>query len=193
MATKITMSKFKTWFLSILIILSVTIYGCASPVSGLKSFADVADGYKFLYPNGWIPVDIEGKSAGVDTVLRDLIERSENLSVIISDVPANKKLQDLGTPSDVGYRFLKKVNQNSNSDRQTDFLRAESREVNGKTYYILEYQVQNANAPERHNLASVAVNRGKLYTFNISTEENRWDKVKDVFEVAVKSFTLDAR
>ena len=172
-----------------LISLTTILSGCSAGITGLQSYVNSAQGYEFLYPNGWIPVDVRGASEGVDLVYRDLVERDENLSVIISDVPEGKTLEDLGSPTDVGYRFLKAVD-NPNSDRQTDFISAEAREGKDKTYYILEYEVENPGEQVRHNIASVAVSRGKLFTFNLSTNDKRWSKVKDSFEIAAKSFTV---
>ena len=173
-----------------LISLTTLITSCSAGISGLQSYVNTAQGYEFLYPNGWLPVTVENASTGVDLVYRDLIERTENLSVIISEVPEGKKLEDLGTPTDVGYRFLKAANNIPNSDRETDFISAEAREGKDKTYYILEYEVETTNEAPRHNIASVAVSRGKLFTFNLSTTEKRWPKVKETFEIAAKSFTV---
>ncbi|VEP16085.1 PsbP [Hyella patelloides LEGE 07179] len=172
-----------------LISLTTLISSCSAGVSGLQSYVNTAQGYEFLYPNGWLPVTVKNASAGVDLVYRDLVERTENLSVIISDVPEGKTLEDLGSPTDVGYRFLKAVN-NPDSDRETDFISAEAREGKDKTYYILEYEVENPDEPIRHNIASVAVSRGKLFTFNLSTTDRRWSTVKETFEIAAKSFTV---
>ena len=174
----------------LLIFLSITLSSCSVGVSGLKSYVNPTQGYEFLYPNGWIPVDLKNPSQGVDVVFRDLVERTENLSVIISDVPADKSLQDLGTPSEVGYRFLNLVNNDPNLDVESAFLRADSREVADKTYYLLEYEVDLPEQAKRHNLASVAVSHGKLFTFNLSTPERRWDTVKDTFEIAAQSFSV---
>ena len=174
-----------------LISLTTLITSCSAGVGGLQSYVNTAQGYEFLYPNGWIPVTVKNASTGVDLVYRDLIERGENLSVIISDVPEGKTLEDLGTPTDVGYRFLKAANNMPDrGDRETDFISAEAREGKDKTYYILEYEVEKPNEPPRHNIASVAVSRGKLFTFNLSTTESRWSKVKETFEIAAKSFTV---
>ncbi|ACK69580.1 photosystem II oxygen evolving complex protein PsbP [Gloeothece citriformis PCC 7424] len=175
---------------ALVLIISLTLSSCASDLGGLQSYVNPTSGYEFLYPNGWIPVDVKNASDGVDLVYRDLIERSENLSVIISDVPEGKDLSDIGTPSDVGYRFFKAVNNDSNLNRNAELIRADSHEENGKTYYILEYQVKLPDNTQRHDLASVAVSRGKLYTFNLSTPQQRWDKVKDLFETSVRSFSV---
>ena len=178
-------------FISLLLIsLTTLVSSCSAGVSGLQSYVNPSQGYEFLYPNGWIPVDVKNASPGVDIVFRDLIERGENLSVIISDAPSDVALEDLGTPTDVGYRFFKAVNNNPDLNRETDFLTAESRQVNDKTYYLLEYEVETPDQPARHNIATVVVSRGKLFTFNLSTTEKRWNQVKDTFEVAAKSFTV---
>jgi photosystem II oxygen-evolving enhancer protein 2 len=181
---------FKSFIATLLIVLSIALSSCSTGVSGLQSYVNASKGYEFLYPNGWIPVDIRGASAGVDVVFRDLIQRSENLSVIVSQVSNDKRLEDLGTPTEVGYRFLQSVNNNPKLDRQAEFIRAESRQVNGNSYYLLEYEVDLPNQEERHNLASVAVSRGKLFTFNLSTTKERWQKVKDTFEIVAKSFSV---
>ena len=174
----------------LLIVLSLILSSCSTGVSGLQSYVDASKGYEFLYPNGWIPVNLGKSSGAVDVVFRDLIERTENLSVIVNEAPENKTLEDLGTPSDVGYRFLKLINNNPNSDRQAEFLRAESRQLKDKTYYLLEYETDVAEQGTRHNIASVAVSRGKIFTFNLSTPEKRWNAVKDTFEIAAKSFNV---
>jgi photosystem II oxygen-evolving enhancer protein 2 len=177
---------------TLLAILSLTLASCSSSigVSGLQRYDVPEKGYQFLYPNGWLPVDIKNASTGVDVVYHDLIERTENLSVIVNPVAANKTLADLGTPSDIGYRFLKQINNDPNANLEAELIQAEAQEKNGKTYYILEYQANVPNLGERHNIASVAVSRGKLYTFNVSTEQKRWGKKKDLFEFVTQSFSV---
>lgn len=181
----------KSFLASLLIVLSLAVSACSTGVSGLQSYVNTSKGYEFLYPNGWIPVNL-GTSARktVDVVFRDLVERTENLSVIINEVPDGKTLEDLGDPSEVGYRFLKAINDNPQIDKKAEFLRAESRQNKDKTYYLLEYEENLPNQEERHNIASVSVSRGKIFTFSLSTPERRWDNVKDSFEVAAKSFTV---
>jgi len=182
---------FKSFCAGLLIVLSLVITSCSTGVSGLQSYVNTSKGYEFLYPNGWIPVNL-GTSARktVDVVFRDLVERTENLSVIIDEVPDGKTLEDLGSPTDVGYRLLKVINSNPDGDREAEFIRAEARENKDKKYYLLEYEADIPDQGIRHNIASVAVSRGKIFTFSLSTPERRWDAVKDAFEVAAKSFTV---
>lgn len=55
-------------------------------------------------------MDVKGVFFGVDVVFWDLIEWDENLSVIISEIFSDKILMDLGIVIDVGYCFMKIVN-----------------------------------------------------------------------------------
>jgi len=181
---------FKSLITILLVILTFSLTACVTPVSGLKSYVSAEKGYEFLYPNGWIPMELDKNNQKVDLVFRDLIQRTENLSVIVSSIPENQTLKDLGTPSEVGYRFFKELNNDPNSDREVELIRADLRESNGKTYYILEYEVELSNNQKRHDLASVVISRGKLFTFNLSTPENRWNKLKDQFNIVANSFLV---
>jgi photosystem II oxygen-evolving enhancer protein 2 len=172
----------------VLIVVAVTLQGCVSGVGGLKSFVDSTDGYRFLYPNGWLPVKVAN---GPDVVFHDIIEQTENVSVVINPVQGKKKLADLGTPTEVGYQLGKTAIAPPDSGRVAELISAESRQIADRTYYLLEYLVKLPNNQERHNLASAIVNRGKLYTLNASTPEDRWDKMKDVLTLSVKSFQVD--
>lgn len=171
----------------LLIVLSLSLQSCASAVAGLKGYADSYDGYRFLYPNGWVAVNVPD---GPDVVLHDLIEETENVSVIISDVPEGKTLKDLGTPSEIGYRLSKNSIAPPGSGREAELVNVDVREDGDKVYYLLEYAVKLPNQL-RHNLASVIVRRGQLFTFNISTSEKRWEKARNTFITMARSFSVN--
>ncbi len=171
-----------------LVVLSLTVQGCVGLTAGLNAYVDALDGYQFLYPNGWVQMKV---SDGPDVVFRDLIEETENVSVVVSAVESGKKLQDLGSPSEVGLQLAKRVLAPPTSNREADLLAANEYAVGDKTYYNLEYLVKLPNGVERHNLANVAVSRGKLYTLNVSSPEQRWPVVEDLFKRVAASFTVD--
>jgi photosystem II oxygen-evolving enhancer protein 2 len=181
----------KMWKKITLILLLVLSFSLSNPsvanAAGLKSFVDSADGYQFYYPNGWLQVKV---ADGPDVVFHDLIEVSENVSVVISPVPAGKTLSDLGTPSEVGYKLGKAALAPVDSGRTAELTNAAQREVNGKVYYFLEYEVELPNREKRHNISSVAVSRGKLFTFNASVPERRWKKLQRMIDEIVSSFTV---
>lgn len=171
-----------------LVVFSLSLSGCVTvtPTAGLKSFVDSIDGYQFLYPNGWVQVSV---SSGADSVFHDIIHQSENVSVVINPVSGQKTLADLGDPGEVGYKLGKSAIAPEGSGRTAELVNAEARQVGDKTYYLLEYAVK-IGEQLRHNIASVAISRGKLYTFNASTSEERWGKMKDILEETIKSFSV---
>lgn len=177
----------KRFVVLLLMVISFSLQGCVVGAVGLKSFVDTTDGYQFLYPNGWLPIKV---SDGPDVVFHDLIEQTENVSVVINPVSGDKTLKALGSPGEVGYKLSKNAIAPPGSGREAELVNAEIREVGDKTYYLLEYFVKLGDSRERHNLASVAISRGKLYTFNASTTEQRWEKMKDQLEESVQSFTV---
>ncbi|AFY50259.1 PsbP [Nostoc sp. PCC 7524] len=179
------------WKKIVLILLLVLSFSLTNPgvatAAGFKSFVDTTDGYEFLYPNGWLQVKVAN---GPDVVFHDLIEISENVSVVISPVPENQSLKELGTPTEVGYKLGKAALAPPDSGRSAELVNALEKESEGKIYYILEYLVKLPNQQQRHNIASVAVSRGKLFTFNASIPEKRWQKVKRTMEDVVNSFSV---
>jgi photosystem II oxygen-evolving enhancer protein 2 len=162
-------------------------YSDVAVADGLKNFADTTDGYEFGYPTGWVQVKVKN---GPNVVFHDIIEPSENISVIVSPVPEGKTLSELGTPGEVGYKLGKNALAPEGSGRTAELVNAAVREVGGKQYYRLEYLVTLASKQERHNVASVSVSRGKLFTFNASIPEKRWSKVKRIIEEAANSFSV---
>lgn len=179
------------WKRIILILLLVLSFSLSNSdvaaAAGFKSFVDTNDGYQFLYPNGWLQVKVAN---GPDVVFHDLIEVSENVSVVISPVPEGKTLSELGTPTEVGYKLGKAALAPPDSGRSAELVNAAQREVDGKTYYLLEYEVKLPNQQQRHNIASVAVSRGKVFTLNASIPEKRWPKVKRMIDEVVNSFSV---
>ncbi len=167
-----------------IVILALT--GCVSPEAGLKSFSDNIDGYNFLYPNGWISVQVSG---GADVVYRDLIEETENVSVVVSPVSGERNLTDLGDPTAVAKGILQAVIAPPDSGVNASLVSADSRQDDDKTYYKLDYTVE-LPIGNRHNLSSVVVRRGKLFTLNISAPEARWETVEPLFQQVVDSFSV---
>ena len=154
---------------------------------GLKNYVNTEKGYQFLYPNGWVQVKV---SSGPDVVFHDIIEMTENVSVIVSPAPSKTTLADLGTPTEVGYKLGKNALAPEGSGREAELVNAEERQAEDKTYYILEYLVKLPNNKRRHNLASIALSRGKLFTLNASVSQRRWRRVKTLIEDTVSSFSV---
>lgn len=180
----------KKLYWAFLVIASLAIWGCGLAPS-VQGFSNAAKGYQLLHPNGWGSVEVRGASPGVDVIFRDVIEQNENLSVIINPVPKGKTLADLGSPTDVGYRFMEETKERTGGQREPELITATSLEKNGQQYYLLEYQAHEPGKPDRHSLSSVAISRDKLYTFTVVTNESRWANRAKLFRFITEAFTVN--
>jgi len=173
--------------LVLILLSSLLLTSCVSKTAGLMPFSDIKDGYSFLYPGGWQQKMVKG---GPDILFQDIIELSENVSVVIGKLSSVKELAEIGNASDVGLRVAQKVIAAPNTGREADLIKAEQRELNGKTYYLLEYATKLANGQRRHEIASVTTGKNGVYTLSVSTPEARWTRVKDLFYHVAESFTV---
>ncbi len=159
---------------------------CSGAAGGLESFQSVDGRYAFLYPTGWSRVSVDN---GPQVVFHDLINSDETLSLVVSKLDSSSNLDELGTPEVVGERLIKDVIAPEGSGREAVLLEAEERVTRDHVYYDLEYKLTLANR-ERHELATVVVDRGYLYTLATSTNEERWTKVEGLFNKVIESFTF---
>ncbi len=179
----------KGWFVPLIaLVLALYLGGCVSPSSGLLPFKDTRDGYRLLYPNGWVQKSVKG---GADVLFHDIIQPLENVSVVIGELKSVKQLADLGTPEDVGARVRDRIIAPPESDRKATLISAKSQQLNGQDYYWLEYAIELSNGLKRHDLVAVTAKRQRLYTLDISAPESRWEKVKEMFEEVVHSFQVE--
>jgi photosystem II oxygen-evolving enhancer protein 2 len=172
--------------LLIVLLLGSGLGGCSAAAAGLNSFQSPDGRYAFLYPTGWSRVAVSG---GPQVVFHDLINSDETLSLVISDVNATNALDSLGSAVAVGEKLRRVVIAPEGSGRQAELVEAVERQDGPRTFYDLEYAVHLADR-DRHELATVVVDRGRLYTLAASTNEVRWPKVKDLFHQVITSFTL---
>lgn len=159
---------------------------CSAAAAGLNSFSSPDGRYAFLYPTGWTRVQV---SDGPQVVFHDLINSDETLSLVISEVTPDRDVASLGSAVAVGETLRRVVIAPEGSGRAAELVEAREREQDGHTFFDLEYAVHLADR-DRHELATVVADRGRLYTFAASTNEVRWPKVKELFERVITSFTL---
>ena len=75
------------------------------------------------------------------------------------------------------------------SGRSVKLIDANKREASNHIFYDLEYEL-NLNDQDRHELATVVIDRGTLYTFAVGTNEERWNKVDSMFTNVIESFNF---
>jgi photosystem II oxygen-evolving enhancer protein 2 len=168
------------------LVLAGLLVACSAAAAGLNGFQSPDGRYAFLYPTGWTRVQVSG---GPQVVFHDLINSDETLSLVISEVNTTNDLEKLGSAVAVGEQLRRTVIAPEGSGRQAELVEASERQEGPRTFYDLEYAVHLEDR-DRHELATVVLDRGRLYTFAASTNEIRWAKVKDMFHQVVTSFTL---
>ncbi len=170
-------------FVSILVIL---LTACNSGTGGMESFQSNDGRYAFLYPTGWTRVAVNN---GPEVVFHDLINSDETLSLVVSKVESSIDLEELGSSDSVVDALVKNVIAPEGTGRDIEVVQASSRENSGHNFYDLEYIV-HLDDRDRHELTTVVIDRGNLYTLATSTNENRWKRVKNLFENVINSFTF---
>ena len=179
--------KFNPLKYLLLMILCFTLSGCGSGLNaGLEAFQSPDGRYAFLYPTGWTRVKVDG---GPEIIYHDLINSNETLSLVVSDVNKEVDLEQLGNPVEVGQTLIDKVIAPEGSGRSVKLVDAKKREYSNHIFYDLEYQL-NLNEQDRHELATVVIDRGTLYTFAVGTNEDRWSKVDGMFNNVIESFNF---
>ena len=176
-------------FLKNFLILSLCflLSACGGGLSaGLEAYQSPDGRYGFFYPTGWTRVKVDG---GPEIIYHDLINSNETLSLVVSDVNKDVELDQLGTPTEVGQTLIDKVIAPEGSGRSVKLLNANQREDEKHVFYDLEYEL-SLNAQDRHELATVVIDRGSLYTFAVGTNEERWNKVDKMFKNVIESFNF---
>ena len=179
--------KFNPFKYLLLIILCFTLSACSGGINaGLEAYQSPDGRYAFLYPTGWTRVKVDG---GPEIIYHDLINSNETLSLVVSDVKKEVDLEQLGNPIEVGQTLINKVIAPEGSGRSVKLVEAKKRESSNHIFYDLEYQL-NLNEQDRHELATVVIDRGTLYTFAVGTNEDRWNKVDGIFTNVIESFNF---
>ncbi|RRT77389.1 hypothetical protein B296_00013512 [Ensete ventricosum] len=115
-----------------------------------------------------------------------------NVSVVVSDVPRDFAIEDLGGPKEVGETVLRRIaGSGRGSDVSAALVDAALREDPSKNvnYYRLEFRVEGPSF-RRHNVAVCCARRGKLFTLNAQAPESVWPRVKQELYRIADSFNL---
>ena len=171
----------------LLIVMCFSLSACGSGLSaGLEAYQSPDGRYGFFYPTGWTRIKVDG---GPEIIYHDIINSNETLSLVVSDIDKDVQLEQLGSPSEVGQTLIDKVIAPEGSGRSVRLINANKRELSNHVFYDLEYELI-LNNQDRHELATVVVDRGSIYTFAVGTNQERWNKVEKMFANVVESFNF---
>mgnify|MGYP006274226887 CR=1 FL=1 len=152
------------------LVLAIALVSCSAAAAGLNSYASPDGRYVFLYPTGWVRAAVSG---GPELVFHDLINSDETLSLVITEVNPDKDLASLGSAVAVGETLRRTAIAPEGSGRQAELIEARERQDGTHTFYDLEYSVHLADR-DRHELATVVVDRGRLYTSSAGAWPAPW-------------------
>ncbi len=170
-----------------LLFLIIFLSACSSnSTAGLEAFQSSNGRYGFFYPTGWTRVAVSG---GPEVVFHDVINSDETLSLVISDLSTAPSLEDLGSPQDVGERLINEVIAPDGTGREAELIDSKRRDANGHIFYDIEYSIHLPDR-DRHEIATVVIDKGSLFTLAASTNEKRWPQVNDLFERVITSLTF---
>ena len=108
---------------------------------------------------------------------------------VIENAEGTRTTPSMVAFNDEGERLIGQVSSSEVQGRSVDLIETNERKASGHTFYDLEYKVHLQDR-DRHELSTVVVDRGYLYTLATSTDELRWPKVKKLFESVITSFTF---
>ncbi len=170
---------------SALLALIFSLSACSSGITaGLEAFQSNNGRYGFFYPTGWTRIAVKG---GPEVVFHDLINSDETLSLVSSNIGNDVDLGNIGSPLEVGQKMMAEFLAPSGGERQAELIEATSRTIDEHTFYDIEYLIHLQDR-DRHEIATVVIDNGSLFTFAAGTNEARWTKVEDLFRRVISSF-----
>ncbi len=179
----------RSWskFFALLILVSALASCSTGGTAGLEAFQSSNGRYGFFYPTGWTRISVQG---GPEVVFHDLINSDETLSLVVSDVGDDVELKNIGTALEVGERLMNELLAPNGGERQAELLDANAREdKDGHSFYDIEYLIHLPDK-DRHEIATVVVDHGSLFTFAAGTNQIRWNKVEVLFRRVISSFSF---
>ena len=141
-----------------------------------ERFQDGSRGLSLLAPSGWNKFD--GEVGAYDLKWQDLVDQTENIK--ISSTPVKSTTTSISALGDDVQEIGKKLA----AKRDAKLIKAEERLTDGLLFYVFEFALNDGT----HQLLSLSVNKGKIWSLDANTTEKRWAKRADLYYNVVGSF-----
>ncbi|CAI0551217.1 unnamed protein product [Linum tenue] len=115
-----------------------------------------------------------------------------NVSVIVSLVPPDFKIEAFGGAEEVGDAVVRAITGSARRPEvKGTLIQSSLREdrLSNVNYYDLEFRVESPSF-HRHNVAVCCARGGRLFTLNAQAPESAWTNVSKDFRQIAKSFRL---
>lgn len=117
-------------------------------------------------------------------MLHFLVHRFIGLFRVCSHVKIKWNFNNLSYFSAVLGEDIQALGLKLASKRDAKLVKAEERLTDGILFYIFEFAINDGT----HQLLSLSVNKGKIWSLDLSTSEKRWPKRQEMYYNIVGSF-----
>jgi photosystem II oxygen-evolving enhancer protein 2 len=141
----------------------------------LEPYSDTARGFRIMAPTGWNRFD--GEVGAFDVKWQDLVDPTENVKISSTPVKSTtESVGALGPVEELGIRLAQK--------RNAELVAASARVTEGVLFYTFDFAIADGT----HQLLTLAVAKGKLWSLDANAKEKRWSKRSELYQNIAGSF-----
>jgi len=141
----------------------------------LERFQD-SRGVSLLVPSGWNK--FEGEVGAYDFKWQDLVNDKENIK--ISSTPVKSTTTSIAALGD----DVNAIGENLASKRNAKLIKASERLTDNILFYTFEFAIND----KTHQILSLSVNKGKIWSLDVNSSEKRWKTRVELYSNVVGSF-----
>ncbi len=189
--TAIVFLFLRSFFILLLLLLSIFLSGFIQPFPRLKIYQDQPDHYSFRYPKPWRSLPV---ATGVDVAFADPGSRVDHVSIVISRIDSNPNLLALGSAQEVAQTLLQTTVAPPGSNVEARLITATYRWQQEQAFLDMEFTVRLTSGPSawrnRHHLISITTHQDHLLSLDASALEAHWPHLAALYAQVIQSFQI---
>jgi len=142
----------------------------------LERYGDTQRGLSLLVPSGWNK--FEGEVGAYDLKWQDLVDPKENIK--ISSTPVKSTTTSISALGE----DVQEIGAKLASKRDAKLVKASERITDSILFYTFEFAINDGT----HQLLSLCVHKGKIWSVDANTVERRWSKREEMYYNILGSF-----
>lgn len=142
----------------------------------LEKYQDSMRGFTILAPSGWNK--FEGEVGAYDVKWQDLVDPRENIK--ISSTPVKSTTTSISALGE----DVAAIGQSLAGKRNASLVSASERLTDGILFYVFDFAIEDGT----HQVLSLCVNKGKIWSLDANTIEKRWAKRQELYMNVIGSF-----
>jgi len=142
----------------------------------LERYQDTQIGVSLLVPSGWNK--FEGEVGAYNLKWQDIVDPTENIK--ISSTPVKSNTTEI---SAIG-EDVQAIGKSLAAKRNAKLLNAKERFTDRILFYEFEFAINDGT----HQILSLSVNKGKIWSVDVNSPEKRWSKRAEMYNNVLGSF-----